>query len=341
MNEFENYGISHSLKQALNQLNYSVPTEVQKKSIPAILEERNVVCESHTGSGKTIAFSLPLIERVIQGKSKKVLVVCPTRELALQVKDEIYKLNKFTGLKAFAVFGGHGINLERTELKRNYSFLIATPGRLLDHFRSRTIDPPSFDTVVLDEADRLLDMGFIDDLKKILTQINPEKTHLFSATLRGNVERLIHQYIADYKEIRIEQQIIGTNIIEKEITVNRENKFSKLLNIVNSNKGKFLVFVATKRGADFLSRKMNNARIRNAVIHGDKSNKYRIMSLNDFRQGKHNILIATDVASRGLQINNVDYVVNYDQARDYHTHVHRIGRTGRMGQKGTAINFSE
>ncbi len=336
---FEEFSFSEELKNAVKKMDYFNATEVQVHSIPLILEGHNVVVKSHTGSGKTLAFGIPLSELIFTKKLGGALVLCPTRELAIQVKEELKKLNSETGLKVTAVYGGHGVKNELNVLRKGVDILCATPGRLLDHFKNHDLNPEQFETIVLDEADRMLDMGFIHDLKEILTFIQPLNVHLFSATLTGKVAKIIDEFIQGYTEIIIEDEIIGTDIIEEHIKANKYEKFSILMDLINEARGKVLVFVATKRTADWLARKLKENNFFVSSIHGDKSQNYREKALNSFKTGEKKILIATDVAARGLQIDNVELVINYDLAQDYDTHKHRIGRTGRMGAKGKAISF--
>ena len=337
---FEDIKFDEHIKEALKNMNFEKPTDVQVKTIPLMLQGHNVTVESHTGSGKTAAFGIPISNNIFTGKSRSALVICPTRELAIQVKDELRRINSRTRLNVFAFYGGHGMSQEIRAAKDGIDILVATPGRLLDHFRNRHIDPRQFDVVVLDEADRMLDMGFIHDIRIILGFVRPSNTHLFSATLKGNVARLINEYIPDYKEVVLPAEIIGKDIIEKSIMVPRDRKISALVDVIKEAKdGRVLVFVSKKHSTDFLARKLYNMGFNPETIHGGKSQKAREFALNDFKSGRARILIATDIAARGLQIDNVEYVVNYDRANDADTHKHRIGRTGRMGDKGFAINF--
>ncbi|MFH1391165.1 MAG: DEAD/DEAH box helicase [Candidatus Diapherotrites archaeon] len=337
---FEDIEVSSEIKEAIKKMNYDKATEVQSDTIPLILKGHNVIVKSQTGSGKTAAFGIPISEQIFTGKKKSTLILCPTRELAVQVKDELRKINNKTRLNIFAFYGGHGITSELRDIDKGVDILCATPGRLLDHFRNNNLDPKQFDSVVLDEADRMLDMGFINDIKEILNQVKPNNTHLFSATLDGSVAHLIKEYIPTYEEIILADELIGKNIFERHIKVPREHKTDALLEVIDeAEDGRVLVFVSTKRSADFLSRKLYKMRYNVESIHGDKSQKAREIALEKFRSGRAKILIGTDVAARGLQIDNVEYVVNYDLAQDEDTHKHRIGRTGRMGETGHAITF--
>ena len=339
---FEDIQFNNLLKRAISDLKYSDATEVQDKTIPLVISGENVVCRSHTGSGKTLAFGIPLSHRILNGQSKKALIIGPTRELVVQVRNELSVLNRQSKLKVYNVYGGHGIIDEQNQLRKGVDILVATPGRLIDHFKRRSIHPKQFDTVVLDEADRILDMGFIEDIKQILGLIQPKNVHLFSATLEGKVAALIHNFIPNYKEVTIPLEIIGTNIIEKDVEVTRGDKFRALLDVVTQAEGKkVLVFVSKKYFADSLCEKLSRTDVGAVSIHGDKTQRARELSLKDFKLGRKQVMIATDVAARGLQIDDIEFVVNYDAAMDKDTHKHRIGRTGRMGKTGYAINFIE
>ncbi len=342
MSRFEEMEFSASLKKALAEMKYIDATEVQSRVIPLMLNGSNVIAKSYTGSGKTAAFAIPISDRILQGRSRSVLIIGPTRELVVQVKDEVRAINKYTRMRVIAVYGGHGIEGEMNLLQRGVDVLCATPGRLLDHIERGTVKPSQFDTVILDEADRMLDMGFIDDIKKVLNVVRPRNTHLFSATLDGKVADLIREHIPHYEEVIVKHEIVGTNIIEKKFIVPRDQKFGQLIKYVtDAGKDRVLVFVSTKRWAEMLRERLERRGFRAAAIHGDLSQKMRELSLANFKSGRKNILIATDVAARGLQIDNVEYVINYDEAVDAETHTHRIGRTGRMGATGYAITFMD
>ena len=337
---FEDLKLSNEIKDAIKRMDYAKATNVQADTIPLILEGHNVIVKSHTGSGKTAAFGIPISENIFRSRSRACLIICPTRELTVQVKDELRGINARTRLNVQAFYGGHGMSAEMRAAREGIDILCATPGRLLDHFRNRSIDPRHFDTVVLDEADRILDMGFIHDLRKILEQVQPKHTHMFSATLDGKIAHLIQQYIPTYEEIIMSEEIIGKDILERHIKVQKDRKISALVEILEEAKGnRVLVFVSTKRNADFLARKLQQHHYAVESIHGDKSQRSREFALDNFRKGKVSVLVATDVAARGLQIDDVEYVVNYDLANDADTHKHRIGRTGRMGDTGHAISF--
>jgi len=340
MVNFENIGFSPELKEAIKKMGYKTATEVQAKAIPLIISGQNVVSKSFTGSGKTAAFGIAISERILRRESQAALIMCPTRELAMQVKEELQEINRETGFNVFAVYGGTKMSQDEKIFKKRIDILCATPGRLLDHFEHRRLNPKIFDTVVLDEADRMLDMGFIKDIKHVLSFIRPKNTHLFSATLTGSVAKLIEKYIPTFKEVIIQEEIVGKDIIQKKEFYSRPEKIPKLLKwLEKAGNQKVLVFVATKHFSDSLNEKLKRDGFRSTTIHGDKRQKAREISLKRFKEGSRNILIATDVAARGLQIDKVEYVINLDRARDADTHKHRIGRTGRMGDKGLAITF--
>jgi len=338
---FEDIEMSSEIREAIKRMNYDKATDVQVDTIPLMMAGHNVIVKSHTGSGKTAAFGIPVSENIFKGRSTACLVLCPTRELAVQVKEELKKINSKTRLRVEAFYGGHGMASEERAAEKGVDILCATPGRLLDHFRNGNLAHDLFDTVVLDEADRMLDMGFIPDLKQILNYVQPKHTHLFSATLDGSVAQLIHEYIPEYEEVLLHEEIVGKNIFERHVKVPRDKRIDALIEILKeAGNNRVLVFVSTKHSADFLSKKLYQRGYDTASIHGGKSQKAREMALKNFKLGKRNIMVATDVAARGLQIDNVEFVVNYDLAGDADMHKHRIGRTGRMGGTGHAITFT-
>ncbi len=340
--KFSEFDIEKSILDAITQMGYEKPSEVQERTIPEILKGNNVVVRSYTGSGKTAAFGIPLLSRLIKGESRNVLIIGPTRELVVQVRDELRRIARGNRFKIIAVYGGHGIERETEILRKGVSIVCATPGRLLDHVNRGNINLKKFDTIVLDEADRMLDMGFIEDIKTVLSQASPKNLHLFSATLHPSVKRLVRDYLNSPVSIDIKTEIVGKNIMEKQELVDRKSKFGKLLNYLkNAGRNRVLIFVSTKRFANSLVERLRKRRFRAVAMHGDLSQKKREDALMQFKKGYSNIMVATDVAARGLQIDNVEYVINYDPANDSDTHKHRIGRTGRMGKKGFAINFVE
>lgn len=336
--EFKELKIDNRIKNSLDKLKYINTTEIQEKIIPLILSNKNVVAKSYTGSGKTLAFGIPMIQNYIDNK-QRTIVICPTRELAVQVSKEIRSVTKNIDITVEVVYGGHGIVTEVKILKKGVDILVATPGRLIDHIMNRNLKY-NFDTVVLDEADRLLDMGFLGEVKQILNLIKPKNMHLFSATMDSKLIALIKNHVKTYEEVIVKTEILGKNILEKKIELKKSEKYSKLLDIIKkSDEKRVLVFVATKKTAEALFKKLDDIGYKVASIHGDKTQKFREVALNQFKLNKINVLIATDVVSRGIQVDDIAYVVSYDSPKDYDTYLHRIGRTGRMGKIGTAYSF--
>jgi ATP-dependent RNA helicase DeaD len=338
---FDEFNIKPVLKNGLSRMNYSTATEVQDESFSVMMGSKNVVVKSFTGSGKTLAFGIPLSERLLRKDSNAVIIIGPTRELVIQVNKELQALNKFTRMKIFPVYGGHGITGEVMELRKKFHILCATPGRLLDHLQRGNLKHIDVDTVVLDEGDLMLDMGFQEDINKILKMVRPKNVHLFSATMEGKVTQVIKEHIKHYELIDIKTEIIGEKILEENHDLNPEQKFPKLLEYIHKSKGKILIFSSTKRYTEVLKERLDKEGIKCRTIHSDITQAKRENALREFKTGKIKILIATDVASRGLHIDDVEYVINYDTARTSEIHKHRIGRTGRMGKIGNAITFNE
>lgn len=335
--KFEELKINDNIKRAIKDMKLEDLTEIQEKSIPLILNNENVLGKSVTGSGKTFAFAIPCLEQALQGK--RTIVISPTRELAVQLEKEFRKLAKFTKIKSTAVYGGHGMFLEVKKLKEDIHIVCGTPGRILDHLMNKNIKKDYFDNLVLDEADRLLDMGFLGEVKSIIEKVNPKKMHLFSATLDNKIVNLIKSHLKTYKEVSAQVKELK-NILEEKITLRNSEKYPKLLEIVKGNiDARIMIFVATKKSAETIKSKLDKQGFFVNSIHGDKTQNFREKALNDFKSKKVPILIATDVASRGLHIDDVDIVINYDLSNDPDVYTHRIGRTGRMGKKGKAITF--
>jgi superfamily II DNA/RNA helicase len=335
--KFEELKINDNIKRAIKDMKLEDLTEIQEKSIPLILNNENVLGKSVTGSGKTFAFAIPCLEQALQGK--RTIVISPTRELAVQLEKEFRKLAKFTKIKSTAVYGGHGMFLEVKKLKEDIHIVCGTPGRILDHLMNKNIKKDYFDNLVLDEADRLLDMGFLCEVKSIIEKVNPKKMHLFSATLDNKIVNLIKSHLKSYKEVSAQVKELK-NILEEKITLRNSEKYPKLLEIVKNNvDARIMIFVATKKSAETIKSKLDKQGFFINSIHGDKTQNFREKALNDFKSKKVPILIATDVASRGLHIDDVDLVINYDLSNDPDVYTHRIGRTGRMGKKGKAITF--
>ncbi len=336
--KFDELDVNNGIKRAIKEMNLVNLTEIQERSIPLILNSQNVLGKSVTGSGKTFAFAIPCLENALQGK--KTLVISPTRELAVQLEKEFRKLAKYLKVRTTVVYGGHGMFIEIKKLKEGVDIICGTPGRILDHMMNKTIRKGFFDTLVLDEADRLLDMGFLGEVKSIMENVEPKHIHLFSATLDNKIVRLIKSHLKEYKEVSVENKDLCKNIHEEKFILRNSEKYAKLLEIIKDNlDAKVLIFVSTKRGAEQIKLKLEKQGFFINSIHGDKTQNFREKALEDFKSMKVPILVATDVAARGLHIDNVDIVINYDLGNDPDVYLHRIGRTGRMGKKGQAITF--
>lgn len=340
---FDQMRISAKTLQSLASLNYVEPTEVQEKTIPHLLEGKEVLVRSQTGTGKTAAFGIGVIEEIVSNKAKKALVLAPTRELAIQITKELRAIASNQRLRIFVVYGGEDINRQFSLLKQGYDVVVATPGRLLDHFRRGTVDLSSFNIVVLDEADRMLDMGFIDDINSILENVSLErKIHMFSATISDDIKRISKNYMLNPVLIEIGNIAPAPTIEEKYIKLNRHEKFGALKDIIHQEPfSRIIIFVATQRAAEYVGEKLRYNKVNASYLHGGMRQTKRERTIRDFREGRFRILVATDVAARGIHVDEVSHIINYDEANDTDTHTHRIGRTGRMGKKGKAITFVE
>jgi len=338
---FEELNLRPQTVGALKKMQYEEPTEVQQKVIPFILNGSNVIVRSKTGTGKTAAFGIGVIERLVNGSAIKALVLCPTRELSVQVSKELRAIASNYPLKISVVYGGVSINPQIDELRKGVDVLIATPGRLIDHAERNTVDLSEYNVVVLDEADRMLDMGFRDQMDYIMGRIPQSRTViLLSATLDDSIMRIASNYMGKPVVVEIGEKDKPEEIKEEHIEVARNEKITKLGEILRAHGTcKVLIFTSTKIFADRLAERLARMGFRSDRIQGDMSQASRERVLHKFRQGQLRVLVATDVAARGLHIDDVELIVNYDRAQDADTHLHRIGRTGRMGAAGKAITF--
>lgn len=298
---------------------------------------------ANTGTGKTAAFLIPLINKLILNPNGKVLIVVPTRELALQIDEELRAFAKGSGLFSVIVIGGAGMGKQISELRHKHHFVIGTPGRLKDHIESRNLNLAGFNTVVLDEADRMLDMGFINDMRFMMDKMPKERhTLFFSATLSPEIERLIHAFLKTPARISVKTRDTAKNIDQDIIRIKGKTKAEVLLDLLKQEDyDKVLVFTRTKHGADKLTKFLRESGVNTEAIHGNKQQTARQKALNEFKAGKTQALIATDVAARGLDISDVSHVINFDLPATYEDYVHRIGRTGRAEKKGKALTFIE
>lgn len=323
---------------------YEFQTEIQEHAINPILEGRNVMGIAQTGTGKTGAFLIPLINNLLKSSPAfQVLVVVPTRELAVQVEQEFKSIAKGTGLTSHCFIGGTSVGKDKSYLKTKSHFVIGTPGRLLDLSQQNALHFKNFTTLVLDEFDRLLDMGFSKDIQRIVQSMtNREQTVLFSATEEKNQHQIIQNLLIDPVNVRISSgKVSGDNIDQEVVSVKSgEKKLDVLLNMVRDKSfEKVIVFAETKRGVSAVRKNLHLAGISVDEIHGNKSQNYRLKALNNFKTGKIQVLVATDVAARGLDISEVTHVINFQPPKDIDSYIHRIGRTGRAGKAGKAYTF--
>jgi len=345
--KFSDFAISENLKDNIAKKGYLLPTPIQDRSIPHILRNEDIVGIANTGTGKTAAFLIPLIDKVLKsrvhgGKSARVLIMVPTRELALQIDAEFLGFTRGLGLSSVCCVGGANIQPQIRVLRRDPAFVIGTPGRLKDLMERRELELQHFGTVVLDEADRMLDMGFIQDMRFILAKMLKDRhTLFFSATLSSEIERLIGEFLKEPARISVKTRDTSKNIDQDVVRVEGgKSKIDVLHELVAQPEfEKVLVFGRTKHGVEKLMEELNQRGFRSVSIHGNKTHGNRQRALADFKSGKAQIMVATDVAARGLDIPDVSHVINYDLPGTYEDYVHRIGRTGRASKKGKALTF--
>jgi ATP-dependent RNA helicase RhlE len=349
--QFKELNVIPEILKALEMENYSTPTPIQEKAIPIVLSGRDLLGCAQTGTGKTAAFAIPTLQLLSEEKAPqrannaiRALVVTPTRELAIQIYESFCTYGKFTKLKSCVIFGGVSQKTQEDKLKQGVDILIATPGRLNDLMNQKVIDLKHLKIFILDEADRMLDMGFIHDVKKIISRIPAEKqTLFFSATMPADVARLSDTMLKDPAKVKITPESTTANTIDQYVYyVDKENKKDLLLHILNDQSiESLLVFTRTKHGADRLVKQLSKNKVTAKAIHADKSQGARQSALSSFKERKIRVLIATDIAARGIDIDELTHVVNYDLPNISETYVHRIGRTGRAGLNGIAIAFCD
>ena len=348
---FEQLGVIRPILAALEEKNYSSPTPIQEKAIPILLKRRDVLGSAQTGTGKTAAFAIPIIQHIclrekdMKGKPiLRSLIVTPTRELAIQIDENIKSYGKHTPISHTVIFGGVKQGKQVEKLKRGVHILVATPGRLLDLIGQGFIKLDDIKIFVLDEADRMLDMGFINDIKKILKLLPKQRQSLFfSATMPDNIVKLSKTILTDPVKIEVSPVSSTADTISQYLYyTNKANKRELLLHIIRENEIEHaLLFSRTKHGADKICRFLKKKKIRAAAIHGNKAQNQRQKVLKQFKDHQINILVATDIAARGIDINQLEMVINYDIPNVAETYVHRIGRSGRAGKNGKAISICE
>ncbi len=344
---FQSLGLSDDILRAVTECGYTTPTPIQQQAIPTVMAGHDLLAAAQTGTGKTAGFTLPLLHKLSQTKTDgkpviKALILTPTRELAAQVEDNLNTYAKYTGLKSLVIFGGVGINPQISALRRGVDILVATPGRLLDHSRQGTVDLSKIDVLILDEADRMLDMGFIHDIKKVMKLI-PEKrqTLLFSATFSSEIKALSQQFMQQPKLIEVARQNAAADTIEQRVyPVDKKRKRELLSYLIGSrNWRQVLVFTRTKHGANRLATQLTDDGLPAMAIHGNKSQGARTKALAQFKAGKLRVLVATDIAARGIDIDELPHVINFELPQVAEDYVHRIGRTGRAGSEGEAASL--
>ncbi len=343
--EYVDFGclkISRKVAQALADMGFEEPTPIQTRAIPLLSEGRDIIGQAQTGTGKTAAFGIPIVEKVNMREGVQALVVTPTRELAIQVAEEISRLGRYRRVRTLPVYGGQSIDRQIRALQQGVQVVIGTPGRLLDHLRRGTLNLDRVGTVVLDEADEMLDMGFIEDVEEILKAV-PEnrQTLLFSATIPKEVEDLARSYLKDPRLVTVSRESITVPQIDQVYYETKDrNKLETMTRLLDTlNVSKAIVFCRTKRGVDDLVARLEARAYPVAGLHGDMSQYQRNQVMRRFRNNQAEVLVATDVAARGLDIENISHVINYDLPQDVEFYVHRIGRTGRAGKAGVAVTL--
>ncbi len=352
--KFTELGLLPELLRAVDDTGYTDPTPIQREAIPVVLQGRDLMACAQTGTGKTAGFTLPLLQRLMAGrkdrlsrsasKSPRALVLAPTRELALQVEESVRTYGKHLPLTSLAMFGGVGMNPQIAALRRGVDILVACPGRLLDHVNQRTLDLSAVEILVLDEADRMLDMGFIRDIRKILALLpakGQRQNLMFSATFSDEIKQLAAGFLHDPAYVEVARRNTpAESVQQKVIPLDKDRKKDALLHLFETRGWhQVLIFTRTKHGADALSRSLEKSGIRSAALHGNKTQGARVRALTEFKEGKLVALVATDIAARGIDIDQLPYVINYELPNVAEDYVHRIGRTGRAGSEGEAYSL--
>lgn len=340
---FEDFGLSDGVLRALSEMGYSEPTPIQKKAIPLALSGKDLIGQAQTGTGKTAAFGIPIVEAKGPREPRPyALVLTPTRELAIQVSEEIKKIGKYKKITTLAVYGGQPIGPQINELKKGVHIVVGTPGRIIDHLQRKTLKLSGIKILVLDEADEMLNMGFIEDIRKIIRETPRQRqTMLFSATMPRPIQEIAKRYMNEPEKIRFKSQgIVNPMVNQLYYSINGEGKLSALKKLLRHQvKGRTLLFCQTKKQVDELAEQLKMVGFRVGAIHGDYAQNKRERVLDMFKRGRINVLVATDVAARGLDIPEVECVINYSVPQNPDVYVHRIGRTARAGRTGLAITL--
>lgn len=348
---FKDLNIIPPILEGLNKANYTNPTPIQEQAIPAVLAGRDLLGCAQTGTGKTAAFSVPIIQLLSekpggprQGRRIRSLILSPTRELAIQIADNIKIYSRYTDIRCAAIVGGVSQKVQERALSQGADIIIATPGRLMDLVNQKRIDLKSIEILVLDEADRMLDMGFIHDVKRIISKMPSKKqTLFFSATMPPEITKMVKTLLIDPVKVEITPVSSTVDRIEQSVYLLENGKKQHMLNHILQDKSivSALVFTRTKRGADRVTRDLTKVNVTAQAIHGDKSQNDRQKALNNFKSGVTRVLVATDIAARGIDVEELSHVINFNLPNIPETYVHRIGRTGRAGHSGMAISFCD
>ncbi len=338
---FYGLGIAPRILDILDRMKFTVPTPIQHKTIPIAIEDKDIIGVAQTGTGKTLAFTIPIIQRLSQRRGRALILV-PTRELAIQVNETFEKIASPFGIKTAVIIGGASMHLQLKALRKNPRVLVATPGRLVDHMERGTVLLADINVLVLDEADRMLDMGFLPQIEKIIKFIPRNKqTMFFSATIPAEIVKMAAAHMK--LPIHVEVAPSGTTaerVIQEVFIIKRSSKHQLLMKLLNRYHGPVLIFSRTKIGARKITRDLQRTNHRAAEIHSNRSLIQRKEALNGFKSGKYKILVATDIAARGIDVTGIELVINYDLPDDTENYVHRIGRTARAGHEGRAISFA-
>ena len=344
INRFEEFNLDKNIIKSLKNIKYEIPSKVQSKVIPQLLNNKDIIVKSKTGSGKTASFAIPLCEKVdINNNSVQGLIIAPTRELALQIKEEVQNIGRIKKVRCSAIFGKQPLKEQVAELKQRVHIVVATPGRIIDHIGRGTIDLSNIKFFIIDEADKMLNKGFVDDMESIMTKLPQNACKgMFSATIDDNINSVCEKYMKDIIRIEIkdEDKHIKKQISEFFIKSEEENKYDLLKSIIYKEcPHSVIVFANTRDKVDEIYKSMKKDKFTVGVIHGDMSQDKRLFIIKDFKENKFNILVSSDITSRGIHVDDVSLVINYEVPRDKENYVHRIGRTGRVDKLGKAITI--
>ena len=344
INRFEEFNLDKNIIKSLKNMKYEIPSKVQSKVIPELLNNKDIIVKSKTGSGKTASFAIPLCEKVdINNNSVQGLIIAPTRELALQIKEEVQNIGRIKKVRCSAIFGKQPLKEQVAELKQRVHIVVATPGRIIDHIGRGTIDLSNVKFFIIDEADKMLNKGFVDDMESIMTKLPQNACKgMFSATIDDNINSVCEKYMKNIIRIEIkdEDKYIKKQISEFFINSEEENKYDLLKSIIYKEcPHSVIVFANTRDKVDEIYKSMKKDKFTVGVIHGDMSQDKRLFIIKDFKENKFNILVSSDITSRGIHVDDVSLVINYEVPRDKENYVHRIGRTGRVDKLGKAITI--